>query len=272
MAEVLRGQTGVVVLGKVVGSVAVAQAVVRPIPANGLFGFDPLPLEVWHLLKRAFAPLDMIDPLDEVGRERLDDAGLVVLGKFLGNSDRLRRDVLVDHVWCFPLGSQPAKNAEASVGRQRWLLGLAVGQKLFDLDGSENLEFPATALGFHDLLALGLAWHCGDAWVDLAVALLLAPTEEAAQVGQAVPANSPQAHREEKTYFQALDVLVTNKRVVHGGKTYALKQITSVGRIDDRSGPKTIYGINIGQSALWCWFGWIISVLFVSLNFFFKID
>jgi len=124
MAEVLRGQTGVVVLGKVVGSVAVAQAVVRPIPANGLFGFDPLPLEVWHLLKRAFAPLDMIDPLDEVGRERLDDAGLVVLGKFLGNSDRLRRDVLVLTVlWCFfPRGIRYCVEIGSASGKERALL------------------------------------------------------------------------------------------------------------------------------------------------------
>ena len=88
-------------------------------------------------------------------------------------------------------------------------------------------------------------------------------------------ARSAQAQSGEKTFFQGgengsvgLTVLVTDKRVVLGSKTYALKQITSVGRIDDRSGPKSIYGINIGQSALWCWFGWIISAFFGSLLFF----
>ena len=81
MSEVLRGQTGIVVLGKVVGSVAVAQTIVRPISSDDLLGLVPLPLEVDHLLKRTFAPFDVLDPLDEVGRERLDDAGLVVLGE-----------------------------------------------------------------------------------------------------------------------------------------------------------------------------------------------
>ena len=46
------------------------------------------------------------------------------------------------------------------------------------------MEFPATALGCHDLLALGLAGHCRDARVDLAVAFLLAPRKEAAQIGE----------------------------------------------------------------------------------------
>ena len=46
------------------------------------------------------------------------------------------------------------------------------------------MEFPATALGCHDLLALGLAGHCCDARVDLAVAFLLAPRKEAAQIGE----------------------------------------------------------------------------------------
>ena len=81
MSEVLRGQIGIVVLGKVVGSVAVTQTIVRPISSDDLLGLVPLPLEVDHLLKRTFAPFDVLDPLDEVGRERLDDAGLVVLGE-----------------------------------------------------------------------------------------------------------------------------------------------------------------------------------------------
>jgi hypothetical protein len=88
-------------------------------------------------------------------------------------------------------------------------------------------------------------------------------------------ARSAQAQSGEKVFFQGgengpvkLKVLVTDKRVVLGSKTYALKQITSVGRIDDKSGQKTIYGINIGQSAIWCWFGWIVSGLFVSLLFY----
>ena len=81
MCEVLRCQTGIVVLGKVVGSVAVTQTIVRPISSDDLLGLVPLPLEVDHLLKRTFAPFDVLDPLDEVGRERLDDAGLVVLGE-----------------------------------------------------------------------------------------------------------------------------------------------------------------------------------------------
>ena len=46
------------------------------------------------------------------------------------------------------------------------------------------MEFPATALGCHDLLTLGLAGHCRVARVDLAVALLLTPRKEAAQIGE----------------------------------------------------------------------------------------
>ena len=46
------------------------------------------------------------------------------------------------------------------------------------------MEFPATALGVHDLLALGLAGHCRDARVDLAVALLLTPREEGSHIGE----------------------------------------------------------------------------------------
>ena len=52
------------------------------------------------------------------------------------------------------------------------------------------MEFPATALGVHDLLALGLAGHCRDARVDLAVALLLAPRKEAAQIGEVALASA----------------------------------------------------------------------------------
>jgi hypothetical protein len=46
----------------------------------------------------------------------------------------------------------------------------------------------------------------------------------------------------EKTFLQATDVLVTNKRVVLGGKTYALKQITAVAMVVDHRGPKLIFG------------------------------
>ena len=66
MSEVLRGQIGIVVLGKVVGSVAVAQTIVRPISSDDLLGLVPLPLEVDHLLKRTFATFDELDPLDEL--------------------------------------------------------------------------------------------------------------------------------------------------------------------------------------------------------------
>ena len=41
MAEVLRGQAGVVVLGKVVGSVAVTQTIVRPISSDDLQVMSP---------------------------------------------------------------------------------------------------------------------------------------------------------------------------------------------------------------------------------------
>ena len=41
MSEVLRGQTGIVVLGEVVGSVAVAQTIVRPISSGDLQVMSP---------------------------------------------------------------------------------------------------------------------------------------------------------------------------------------------------------------------------------------
>ena len=52
------------------------------------------------------------------------------------------------------------------------------------------MEFPATALGCHDLLALGLAGHCRDDRIYLAVALLLAPRKEAAQIGEVALASA----------------------------------------------------------------------------------
>jgi len=52
--------------------------------------------------------------------------------------------------------------------------------------------------------------------------------------------------------------LVTNKRIVIIEKTYAVKQITALGASVYKDGPKTIFGINIGKSAAWCWLGWIV--------------
>ena len=52
----------------------------------------------------------------------------------------------------------------------------------YALGRSQHLEFPATALGVHDLLALGLAGHCRDDRIYIAVAFLLAPRKEAAQI------------------------------------------------------------------------------------------
>ena len=46
----------------------------------------------------------------------------------------------------------------------------------------------------------------------------------------------------EKTFLQCSDVLITDKRVVLNGRTYALKQITAVGRTVDHRGPKLIFG------------------------------
>ena len=43
-------------------------------------------------------------------------------------------------------------------------------------------------------------------------------------------------NHEEKIYFQDDDVLVSDKRVILTDKTYALKQITSVGRIEVKGG------------------------------------
>ena len=52
--------------------------------------------------------------------------------------------------------------------------------------------------------------------------------------------------------------MVTNKRIVIIEKTYAVKQITALGASVYKDGPKTIFGINIGKSAAWCWLGWIV--------------
>ena len=115
MAQVLRGQASVVVFGEVVGSVAVAQTIVWPIPANRLFGVDPLPLQVGNLLERSVPLLDVPNPLVEVGRERLNPAIFAVLGDFPWHEYLTLLDVVVDHIGCFPLGSQPAKYAKDSV-------------------------------------------------------------------------------------------------------------------------------------------------------------
>lgn len=74
----------------------------------------------------------------------------------------------------------------------------------------------------------------------------------------------------EKTFYQDQSVIVTDKRVVLAGKTYALKQITSVGMAVDRLGPKLIFG-----KSAWMVFlvSLIISILifmgsgFLSINF-----
>ena len=46
------------------------------------------------------------------------------------------------------------------------------------------MEFPATALGVHDLLALGLAGHYRADRIYFAVALLPSPRKEAAHIGE----------------------------------------------------------------------------------------
>ena len=50
------------------------------------------------------------------------------------------------------------------------------------LGRSQHLEFPATALGFYDLLTLGLTGHCRDDRIYFAVALLLTPREEGSHI------------------------------------------------------------------------------------------
>ena len=62
----------------------------------------------------------------------------------------------------------------------------------------------------------------------------------------------------EKVYLEEEGLLVTNKRIVIIEKTYAVKQITALGASVYKDGPKTIFGINIGKSAAWCWLGWIV--------------
>ena len=127
MAQVLCRSSGIVEVGEVVGSVAVAQTIVWPIPTNRLFGVDPLPLEVGNLLERSVPLLDVPNPLVEVGRERLNPAIFTVLGNFLWHEYLTLLDVVVDHIGCFPLGSQPSKHAKDGVGRQGWFFLFAVG-------------------------------------------------------------------------------------------------------------------------------------------------
>ena len=62
----------------------------------------------------------------------------------------------------------------------------------------------------------------------------------------------------ETVYLEEEGLLVTNKRIVIIEKTYAVKQITALGASAYKDGPKTIFGINIGKSAAWCWLGWIV--------------
>ena len=62
----------------------------------------------------------------------------------------------------------------------------------------------------------------------------------------------------EIVYLEEEGLLVTNKRIVIIEKTYAVKQITALGASVYKDGPKTIFGINIGKSAAWCWLGWIV--------------
>ena len=62
----------------------------------------------------------------------------------------------------------------------------------------------------------------------------------------------------ETVYLEEEGLLVTNKRIVIIEKTYAVKQITALGASVYKDGPKTIFGINIGKSAAWCWLGWIV--------------
>jgi hypothetical protein len=62
-----------------------------------------------------------------------------------------------------------------------------------------------------------------------------------------------QSQEGEKTYFQGSTVLVSDKRVVLGGRTYVLKQITSVGRAIDYLGPKLIFGKSAWSIVIWSW-------------------
>lgn len=52
---------------------------------------------------------------------------------------------------------------------------------------------------------------------------------------------------EEKIFLKEDDVLVSDKRVVLDNKTYALKQITAVERVEYRTGPRMIFNISIGK-------------------------
>ena len=84
---------------------------------------------------------------------------------------------------------------------------------------------------------------------------------------------------EEKTFFSKGEVLVTNKRVVLGNNTYALKHITSLSKVVVRSGSKKlIFGINVSKALGWCWFGFLAVTLacylYLSIKFnnFFDVD
>ena len=70
----------------------------------------------------------------------------------------------------------------------------------------------------------------------------------------------PSAIGGEKTFYQDQSVIVTDKRVVLAGKTYALKQITSVGMAVDHHGPKLIFG----KSA---WMVFLVSLIISILIF-----
>jgi hypothetical protein len=49
------------------------------------------------------------------------------------------------------------------------------------------------------------------------------------------------------------DIFVRGNRLVFKKRAYDLKEITVSGASVYKGGPKTIFGINIGQLAHWCW-------------------
>ena len=72
----------------------------------------------------------------------------------------------------------------------------------------------------------------------------------------------------EIVYLEKADLLVTNKRIVTGEETHAIKQITALGASVYRGGPKTISGANFGNLAAWCWRFWITVAVATTLCWF----
>jgi len=57
------------------------------------------------------------------------------------------------------------------------------------------------------------------------------------------------------------DILVSGNRLVFKKRQYDLEEITVSGVSVYKGGPKTIFGINIGQLAHWCW----LSGIYISV-------